>query len=193
MALADINIEERKKWDLRPGNTVRVWQKIREGEKTRLQAFEGLLIAHKHGFETGATFTVRKNSGGIGVERIFPIFSPNIDRIEIVKRSKVRRSKLYYIREKTTKQIRKKMKQLKNVFSDKGSNDVEEEEKKKSVESPEKAQTENEEKVSAEDVAGETEAVEDKKGEDTSEKEEVLKEGKNKDTEEEKKEGKKEN
>jgi len=117
MALADINTEQRKKWDLRPGNTVRVWQKIREGEKTRLQAFEGLIIAHKHGFEPGATFTVRKISGGIGVERIFPVFSPNIDKIEIVKRSKARRAKLYYIREKTAKQIRRKMKQLRNIVS----------------------------------------------------------------------------
>jgi len=117
MALADINIEQRKKWDLRPGNTVRVWQKIREGEKTRLQAFEGLIIAHKHGFESGATFTVRKISGGIGVERIFPVFSPNIDKIEIVKRSKARRAKLYYIREKTAKQIRRKMKHLRSIVS----------------------------------------------------------------------------
>ncbi len=121
MVLVDINIEERKKWDLRSGNTVRIWQKIREGEKTRLQAFEGLIIAHKHGFEPGATFTIRKISGGVGVERIFPVFSPNIDRIEIIKRSKVRRSKLYYIREKTAKQIRKKMKQLKSVLSEKES------------------------------------------------------------------------
>jgi len=128
MALADINIEERKKWDLRPGNTVKVWLKIKEGEKTRLQAFEGLIIAHKHGFESGATFTVRKISGGIGVERIFPVFSPNIDKIEILKRSKARRAKLYYIREKTAKQIRRKMKQLRETFSKK-----EVEEKKEEV------------------------------------------------------------
>jgi len=179
MALADINIEERKKWDLRPGNTVRVWQKIREGGKTRLQAFEGLIIAHKHGFEPGATFTVRKNSGGIGVERIFPVFSPNIDRIEIVRRSKVRRSKLYYIREKTAKQIRKKMKQLRNIFSEKDANDMEEK-KEESVESSQKAQTENKEKTSAGDVAGGTENSGDEDGEDTSEKnEEALKEGGN--------------
>lgn len=115
MALAQVNIEERKKWDIRPGNTVRVWQKVKEaGGKTRLQAFEGLIIAHKHGFEPGATFTVRKVSGGIGVERIFPLFSPNIEKIEIVKRAKARRAKLYYIREKAAKAIRKKMKLLKS-------------------------------------------------------------------------------
>lgn len=107
-----VNIEERKKWNLSPGSTVKVWQRIREGEKTRLQAFEGLIIAHKHGFEPGATFTVRKVAGGTGVERIFPVFSPIIDRIEIVKKSKARRAKLYYVREKAAKQIRKKMKEI---------------------------------------------------------------------------------
>ena len=108
-----IDIEERKKIDIRPGNTIKVWQKIKEGDKMRLQAFEGLIIAHKHGFEPGATFTVRKVSSGIGVEKIFPLFSPNIDKIDIIRRSKSRRAKLYYVREKAAKEIRKKMKQVK--------------------------------------------------------------------------------
>ena len=108
-----IDIEERKKIDIRPGNTIKVWQKIKEGDKMRLQAFEGLIIAHKHGFEPGATFTVRKVSSGIGVEKIFPLFSPNIDKIDIIRRSKSRRAKLYYVREKAAKEIRKKMKQAK--------------------------------------------------------------------------------
>jgi len=98
---------------VRPGNTVRVWQKIKEGNKTRLQAFEGLVIAHKHGQEPGATFTVRKVIEGIGVERIFPLFSPNIDKIDLVKKSKARRAKLYYTREKAAREIRKRMKQMK--------------------------------------------------------------------------------
>ncbi len=106
-------MEEREKWEIKPGNTVRVWQKIKEGNKTRLQAFDGLVISHKHGYEPGATFTVRKVSEGIGCERIFPLFSPNIEKIEVVRRSKVRRAKLYYIREKATKEIRKRMKQMK--------------------------------------------------------------------------------
>lgn len=113
-----INMEERKKWDIKPGNTVKVWQKIKEGDKTRLQAFEGMIISHKHGFEPGATFTVRKISKGIGVERTFPVFSPNIEKIEITRRAKVRRSKLYYIREKAAKQIRKKMKQIKAAITE---------------------------------------------------------------------------
>jgi len=99
--------------NIRPGDTIKVWQKIKEGDKTRLQAFEGLVIAKKHGTEAGATFTVRKMFGDIGVERIFPLYSPNIDKIETISHSKTRRAKLYYIREKAAKAIRKKMKQVK--------------------------------------------------------------------------------
>ncbi len=105
--------KERKNINFQPGSIVKVWQKIKEGDKTRLQAFEGMIIARKHGLEPGATFTVRKMVGDIGVERIFPLYSPNIEKIEIVSRSKVRRAKLYYIREKAAKAIRKKMKQIK--------------------------------------------------------------------------------
>ncbi|MEW5907812.1 MAG: 50S ribosomal protein L19 [Patescibacteria group bacterium] len=115
MSLANVNIEERKKWDLKPGNTVRVWQKIKEGDKTRLQSFDGLIIARKHGFESGATFTIRKISDGIGVERIFPVFSPIIEKIEIVRKSKVRRAKLYYVRNKAAREIRRKMKQIRSA------------------------------------------------------------------------------
>ncbi len=83
--------------DFKPGDTIRVHVKIREGEKERLQAFEGTVIARKH---SGAdeTFTVRKISFGQGVERIFPVQSPVIDRVELVRRGSVRRSKLYYLR-----------------------------------------------------------------------------------------------
>lgn len=118
-----IDIEKRKKWDLKTGNTIKVWQKVKEGEKTRLQAFEGLLIAHKHGFEPGATFTVRKIIAGIGVERIFPVFSPNLDKIEITKKAKTRRSKLYYVRKKAAKEIRRKMKDA-HVVKSKTSEEV---------------------------------------------------------------------
>ena len=103
--------------NIRPGNTIRIWQKIKEGNKTRLQSFEGLVIAHKHGQESGATFTVRKVIEGIGVERIFPLFSPNIDKIELVKKAKVRRAKLYYVREKASREIRKRMKQMKKPIA----------------------------------------------------------------------------
>jgi len=79
------------------GDTVRVHVKIREGEKERIQVFEGVVIK-RHNGTTSATFTVRKTSFGIGVERVFPMHSPIIDRIEVVKRGKVRRSRIYYFR-----------------------------------------------------------------------------------------------
>lgn len=88
---------------IKPGTTVKVHQKIKEKnakgeEKERIQVFEGIILARKHGRESGATITVRKISDGIGVERIFPIYSPNITKIEVIKQALVRRSKLYYLR-----------------------------------------------------------------------------------------------
>jgi large subunit ribosomal protein L19 len=108
--LSPITADTVKNLDVKAGDTVRVWSKIQEKGKTRLQAFEGLVLARKHGSEMGATITVRKVSDGIGVERIFPLFSPAVDKIELVKRSKTRRSKLYFLRDKTSKEIRKKLK-----------------------------------------------------------------------------------
>lgn len=105
-----VNVAERKALDMRSGDTVKVTLKIQEKGKTRLQAFEGVVLARKHGTTSGATFTVRKVSSGVGVERIFPLYSPVIDKIEVLKRSKTRRSKLYFIREKAAKEIRKRMK-----------------------------------------------------------------------------------
>jgi large subunit ribosomal protein L19 len=110
-----VKVSERKKLDMRSGDTVRVFVRIKEvgkdkKDRIRLQAFEGLVLARKHGTEPGATFTVRKVSGGVGVERIFPLYSPIIDKIEIVRRTKTRRSKLYYIREKVAREVRRKMK-----------------------------------------------------------------------------------
>ena len=100
--------------DIRPGDTIKVHQKIREalkgqGDKERIQIFEGIVLARKHGHGISATITVRKISSGIGVERIFPIFSPAVEKIEILKRGRVRRAKLYYLREKSQKEIRKKL------------------------------------------------------------------------------------
>lgn len=108
--MSPVNIAERKEIDMKSGDTVRVWQKIKEGDKTRLQAFEGMVLAIKHGREAGGTFTVRRVVDQIGVERIFPRYSPNIDSIEVLKRAKVRRSKLYYVRNKATKELRKHLK-----------------------------------------------------------------------------------
>lgn len=112
ITISPVNIDERKTLGIRAGDTVRVWQKIEEKGKTRLQAFEGLVLACKHGSEAGGTFTVRKVSNGVGIERIFPLYSPNIDKIEIVKRAKVRRSKLYYIREKVAREARRQLRRM---------------------------------------------------------------------------------
>ena len=92
--------------------TVRVSQKIQEKGKTRLQAYEGLIIACKHGSEAGATFTVRRVASGVGMEKIFPLYSPNIDKIEILREAKTRRSKLYYIRDKASREIRRRMRKI---------------------------------------------------------------------------------
>jgi large subunit ribosomal protein L19 len=113
--LAPVNMEQRKKLDLKSGDTVRVTQKIREGEKTRLQAFEGLVLARKHGTEAGATFTVRKVTSGVGVEKIFPLYSPVIDTIEVIRRAKVRRAKLYHIRHKAAKEISREMRRVQTM------------------------------------------------------------------------------
>jgi large subunit ribosomal protein L19 len=110
IALSPVDIEARKAIGFKAGDTVRVQQKIKEKDKFRLQAFEGIVLARKHGSEAGATFTVRKTASGVGVERIFPLYSPSIDSIEITKKANVRRSKLYYIRDKAAKEIRRKMK-----------------------------------------------------------------------------------
>jgi len=115
MKISPVNIEERKKLDLKPNDTIKVHQKIKEGDKTRTQVFEGLVIAIKHGKEAGGTFTVRKVVDGVGVERIFPIYAPTIEKIEIIRRSQTRRAKLYYIREKAAKEIRKKMRKTINM------------------------------------------------------------------------------
>ncbi len=113
VAVSPVNMEERKSLGIRPGDTVRVHQKIvDEKGKTRLQVFEGLVLARKHGDEPGATFTVRKVASGVGVEKIFPLYSPLIDKLEIVKRAKVRRAKLYYIREKVNREIKRQMRRM---------------------------------------------------------------------------------
>ncbi len=88
-----------------PGDTVKVLYLVREGSKERIQAFEGVCIARKHG-QMSETFTVRKISGGVGVERIFPINAPTVKGVEVVRRGKVRRAKLYYLRGRKGKATR---------------------------------------------------------------------------------------
>jgi large subunit ribosomal protein L19 len=146
--ITPVNAEGRAKLGLRAGDTVRVVQNIVElkkgrgtdkKEKTiknaRKQVFEGLVLSTKHGAEAGGMFTVRATLSGIGVEKTFPLYSPAIDSIEIVKRSKVRRAKLYFIREKAAKAVRRQLRNARmlNVKSD--------------------------ETLASEEVAGETEAA----------------------------------
>ncbi|MBU1151236.1 50S ribosomal protein L19 [Patescibacteria group bacterium] len=107
--LKDIQeIATKKVPNVKVGNTVKVHQKIKEGDKERIQIFEGLVIAINSGHGADKTFTVRKIVEGIGVEKIFPLYSPNIAKIEITKLSKIRRAKLYYMRERSGKSARLK-------------------------------------------------------------------------------------
>jgi len=91
--------------DFKGGDNVKVHVRLKEGEKERIQIFEGLVIARKHG-GVNETFTVRKMSSGIGVERVFPLHSPNVTKIEVTRLGKVRRAKLYYIRSRRGKAAR---------------------------------------------------------------------------------------
>lgn len=97
--------------DIQAGDKVRISQKIKEGEKEKIQAFEGLIIAKKHRKELGATITVRKEVSGVGVEKIFPLHLPTIKEIEILKKGKVRRAKLYYLRGAKGKRAKLKRKE----------------------------------------------------------------------------------
>lgn len=111
IALDEKEIAARKALSFAAGDTVRVWNKIKESDgKTRLQAFEGMILARKHGTETGATFTVRKVTSGVGVERVYPLFSASIDKIEVTRKNMTRRSKLYYVRDKALRDVRRKLK-----------------------------------------------------------------------------------
>lgn len=127
--------------DIRPGDTVRIHQKIpgfagatagkKEGDKERIQVFEGIVIARKHGKEIGATITVRREISGIGVERIFPIHSPTLEKIEILKRGKVRRAKLYYLRKAKGRKAKLKKKEFVKIIAEKKTESEEKQEEAK--------------------------------------------------------------
>ena len=103
---------------IKSGDTVRIQQKIKEGDKERIQIFEGLVLAIKHGKETGATITVRRVISGIGVEKILPLHSPTLQKIELVKSGKVRRAKLYYLRRLKGKRAKLKKKEFAEVITE---------------------------------------------------------------------------
>ena len=109
------SVKEKKPVQFGPGDTVKVHVKIIEEEgKTRIQAFEGIVLK-KHGAGVSETFTVRRISYGEGVERVFPLNSPMIDRIQVIKRGKVRRAKLYYLRDRKGKSAKIKEKKITNA------------------------------------------------------------------------------
>ena len=94
----------------RVGDTVKVYAKIKEGNRERVQIFEGTVLKKQGGSSVRATFTVRKNSNGIGVEKTWPIHSPNVEKVEVVRRGKVRRAKLFYLRDRVGKRAKVKQK-----------------------------------------------------------------------------------
>lgn len=111
--MAEIKQKE-EKTEIKPGMTIRVYQKIKElntkgEEKERVQYFEGIIIAKKHGKETGGTITVRKVSDGVGVEKIFPLNLPTITKIEIKKEAQVKRAKLYFLKRGYKKKLKEKV------------------------------------------------------------------------------------
>ena len=125
-------MQKRAALGIRAGDTVRVWQNIVElktqkqankkevtTKKVRRQAFEGLVLAVKHGTEAGAMFTVRKVTSGVGVEKIFPLYSPMIDSVEILRRARTRRAKLYFIRRKAAHDVKRAMRKSVQVSSPK--------------------------------------------------------------------------
>lgn len=142
------DVQNRKDFDIRTGDTVKVNVKIQEKGKTRIQTFQGLVLARKHGAENGGTITVRKVSNGIGVERIFPLYSPTIDSIEVVRRAKVRQSKLYFLRDVVAKTMRYKLRRITDLGV--STNDLD----------PVEAMTEGDEVAVSEDDMMEAEEVE---------------------------------
>ena len=98
--------------DFQAGDIVKVYQKVKEQDKERIQIFEGVLLAKKHGKGVGGTITVRKISQGIGVERVFPLHSPLVEKIEVIRKTKVRQAKLYYLRSLKGKKARLRAREL---------------------------------------------------------------------------------
>ncbi|MDP2909543.1 MAG: 50S ribosomal protein L19 [bacterium] len=103
--------------EIAPGDTVKIYQKIKEKDKERLQVFEGVVLARKHGKGISSTITVRRVVAGIGVEKIIPLHSPIVSKIEIVKKSKVKRAKLYYLRTAKGRKTRLKRKEFSEVLA----------------------------------------------------------------------------
>ncbi|HDY72711.1 MAG TPA: 50S ribosomal protein L19 [bacterium] len=143
--------------DIQPGDSIKVYQKFKEvvkkGEiKEKTQVFEGIVIAKKHGSEIGATITVRKIIGGVGVERIFPLHLPSIEKIEVLRRSKVRRAKLYFLRTAKGKRARLKRKEfVEAIAEEKPKEEAKTKEKAEVSEKTEEVKKGTEEKIVTEE------------------------------------------
>lgn len=156
--VSPVDVEKRQSINIQTGDTVRVVVKIPEGDGDfRLQPFEGIVLARKHGNEAGATFTVRRVIDGVGVEKIFPLYSPRIDEISIVRRAKTRRSKLYHIRDKAARQIRRQMRKMIQVDISTGSAIEQERKAEEEAAAKEKEEEEAQKQAEAEAEAKEAE------------------------------------
>jgi len=147
--IIEFNNEQRKgsKMDFQAGDVVKIHLKIKEGSKERVQVFEGIIIAIKARQSSSPKITVRKVSHGVGVEMILPLLSKNVDKIELVKKAKVRRAKLYYVRDLTTKQSRMKYKNMAEFLK----KEEEKPEEKKKEEKAEEVKPAKKEEIKAEE------------------------------------------
>jgi large subunit ribosomal protein L19 len=173
--------------NIRSGDVVRVHQKIQEKKGERIQVFEGVVLARKHGTGISSTITVRRIVAGVGVEKIFPLHSPNIAKIEVVKRSKIRRAKLYFLREASGRKARLKRKEFEGFT-------FEEQPKEVIEETPETEEvTEDSTEETVEEVKEEVPEKKEESTEEVKEEEPVVEEKKEETETEEKPEVKKEN
>ena len=160
--ITPVNASGRRDIRINPGDTIRVHQKITEKDKVRIQIFEGVVIACKHGTEAGATFTVRRvGSDAVAVEKIFPLYSPIIDKVEVVRRAKTRRARLYFLRDKTPKQIRDKLRRSHIVSEVSDEVGESEEVNEESTTQQEEVESQKEDSTPSEPVGVETEEGED--------------------------------
>ena len=160
--IAPIDVKSRRESRFGVGDTVRVHQKITEKDKTRIQIFEGVVLARKHGTEPGATFTVRRiDTDGIAVEKIFPLYAPMIDHIEVTRKTKTRRAKIYFLRGRTPKQLREKLRKtldtVKEIMPKKPEQGKSEESQEKVSQSEEEKEVRQENKTEDQDKQPERE------------------------------------
>lgn len=147
--------------EMKPGDTIKVSEKILEKSKKKSQVFEGILISRKHGKGINATFTLRTVIGGVGVEKTYPLHSPLIEKIQIIKKGKSRRAKLYYLRKKTEKEIKRKLKSQR-ILEERLAIEKKREEARKKKETEREEKKDKELEVKKEEMKGKEEKVQEK-------------------------------